>query len=164
MSETDLISNITTVINSMNHSLEYANTFYRSLTNQSRLNVSAETIHDGAFEAAGLGYVKWLQDNVNLGWFVYQVSRIPCVYGWAELANNLSETPNVDTASMFYSEWIQANLDWSYGADHSEMLENEVQYHNNSETFMVYNKLFREGMLFEIAFFESAIGRELPVA
>lgn len=39
------------------------------------------------------------------------------------------------------------------------MLQTSANLYNNSVTFETYNALFRQGMAFEIAFFESAIGK-----
>ncbi|OTA89992.1 hypothetical protein M434DRAFT_398311 [Hypoxylon sp. CO27-5] len=158
----DTRSDISWVIGRMNKSLGYADEFYQDIT--SKLNISTSVIDNGIFEAAGLGYVNWLRGSVGLGWFAYEVSRIACIYGWAEIANNLNSSINLDTNSAFYKEWIEVNLGWDYGARHSEKLESELQFYNNSKTFETYNRLFREGMLFEIDFFNSAIGRKLEQA
>ncbi|KAI1387740.1 uncharacterized protein F4822DRAFT_291359 [Hypoxylon trugodes] len=140
MSEPSLRSSIPAVIDSTNKSFQDAENFRRSLIND--LEISEDIIKNGTFHAAGLGYVKWLQENINLGWFAYQVSRIPCIYGWAELAKSLNNRQDVDHSSIFYQEWIVNNLDWNYGASHSQKLQKAVDRYNNSETFEVYNRLF----------------------
>jgi len=43
----------------------------------------------------------------------------------------------------------------------AEELQKAVDSYNNTENFEVYNRLFREGMAFEIAFFTSAVGKTL---
>ncbi|KAI3325866.1 hypothetical protein HD806DRAFT_488476, partial [Xylariaceae sp. AK1471] len=94
----------------MKEDLKYASDFRTNLTH---LHVPDSVIDNGTLQAAGLGYVKWLQENTNLGWSEYRISQIACVYGWAELANQLDKLPNKKNNKLFYSEWIQPNLDWS---------------------------------------------------
>lgn len=81
-------------------------------------------------------------------------------------------------ATLFYNEWVLPSLDWSYGnrmigtpslyyiervslsnPSYKERLQTPVELYNNSVSFEAYNILFRQGMAFEIAFFESAIGK-----
>ncbi|GAP91543.1 putative TENA THI-4 family protein [Rosellinia necatrix] len=149
---------INNTVQSMSDDLKYARGFRADLT---RLQVPDDIIDSGTLQAAGLGYVKSLQESTHLGWFEFQVSRIACIYGWAELASQLNMSSSTNKSTVFYKEWIEPNLGWSYGADMSEELEKELPFSNNSRTFPIYNQLFRQGLRFEIAFFESAIGKTL---
>ncbi|KAI0537857.1 hypothetical protein GGR58DRAFT_470116 [Xylaria digitata] len=154
-----LAAKINETVQSMNGDLEYSRDFRATLTNN--LEVPDHFIDNGTLQAVGLGYVKSLQENTNLGWFEFQVSRIACIYGWAELANQLNMSSSTNTSTMFYREWIEPNLDWGYGATMSDELQKDLPFNNNSRTFPVYNQLFRQGLRFEIAFFESAMGKNL---
>ena len=58
--------------------VSYAGTFRKDLID--KIGIPDNIISDGHFHAAGVGYVKWLQSNTNLGWFAFQVSRIACIY------------------------------------------------------------------------------------
>ncbi|KAI1493562.1 hypothetical protein F5X96DRAFT_687402 [Biscogniauxia mediterranea] len=157
--DSDLAAQINETTESMKRDLGYASDFREDLRNS--FNVSDADIDSHTLEAAGLGYVKWLQENTNLGWFAFQVSRIPCIYGWAELAYSLDHLPTVNTNTMFYEKWIKENSGWSYGKDMSERFEASLELFNNSETYPLYNRLFRQALRFETAFFESAMGKSL---
>ncbi|KAI1639313.1 hypothetical protein F4809DRAFT_657806 [Biscogniauxia mediterranea] len=157
--DSELAAQINETTESMIKDLGYASDFREIL--HDTFNVSDAVIDSNTLEAAGLGYVKWLQENTNLGWFAFQVSRIPCIYGWAELAYILDSLPNVNKSTIFYREWINANMGWDYGDKMSKRFEDSLKLFNNSETFPLYNRLFRQGLRFEIAFFESAMGKSL---
>ncbi|KAI5917727.1 hypothetical protein F4810DRAFT_716194 [Camillea tinctor] len=156
--DAELAKEISATVQSMNKSLDDAREFREILTKN--LTIPDSAIDNGALEAAGLGYVKWLQENTNLGWFAFEVSRIPCVYGWAELASNIESLPGVNNSTTFYQLWVKPNLDWGYGVKMSKKFEEHPEF-NNSETFPVYNDLFRQALRFETAFFESAINKSL---
>ncbi|XDG01578.1 hypothetical protein ABKA04_001193 [Annulohypoxylon sp. FPYF3050] len=161
----DLRSAITANINSMSGSLEYADQFYRNLTDPEEIDVPEIAVKNGSLRAAGLGYVQWLQGNTDLGWFGHRVSQIPCYYaseiGWSEIAHFLDSLQDTNKSSIFYRNWISPNLDLSYGAKISKQLEAGKNLYVDNQTFPRYSQLFREAMQFEIAFFESAVGKTL---
>jgi len=77
-SERESITKINETTSSLAEDIEYADDFRRNLTSQ--LSIPDFIINNGTFQTTGLGYVKWLQTNTDLGWFAYQVSRIACLY------------------------------------------------------------------------------------
>ncbi|KAI1119481.1 hypothetical protein F5Y14DRAFT_395473 [Nemania sp. NC0429] len=153
-----LPSSINDTVEEMEGDLEYAQSFLQDI--ESKLSIPDSVINQGGLQADGLGYVKWLSESTELGRYAWQVARIACIYGWGELANQLNASPTTKKGTIFDTEWIQLNLDWSYGDEMSKEFQANIAY-NNSLTFAAYNILFREGLRFEIAFFESAIGKTL---
>ncbi|KAI0903355.1 hypothetical protein F4823DRAFT_635946 [Ustulina deusta] len=155
----NLSSQISATVQSMQSSLEYAEEFRDDLTHN--LAIPETYINNGEPHAAVLGYVKWLQESTSLGWFGFQVARIACIYGWAEIANKLNASSETKNNTLFYNDWIQPNLDWGYGTNMSRQFEEAIKLNKSSESFEVYSRLFRQGLRFEVAFFESAINKTL---
>lgn len=59
--------------------MDYARDF-RKETLIDGLKIAKPNIDGGSLNAAGAAYLRWLQANINCGWYAFQVSRIACVY------------------------------------------------------------------------------------
>ncbi|KAK8115352.1 hypothetical protein PG999_007421 [Apiospora kogelbergensis] len=160
-SELQLSTQMNRAIRSLQDGLEYSMEFRHNLTSPDHLNVSEKVVEAGHLQAAPLGYVKWLRESTELGWFGFQVAKIACSYGWGELAHQLLVSDNTNKRTKFFQEWIEPNADWSYGSRLSEHLEKVKAQYVTDETFEAYSLLFRQGISFEIGFFQSAIGKTL---
>ncbi|KAF4463084.1 serine threonine kinase [Fusarium albosuccineum] len=121
--------------------LEYASQFRQDLESPNHLNVSDAVIENAKLEPVLRRYVDWLGENTQLGWYLFSVSRIACIY------------------SKFFDEWVSPNLDWDYGSKLSVQLQEVVNINNDTETFATANRLFRQALVFETEFFESAVGK-----
>lgn len=66
------------VVDSMHGSIQYADTFRKTLKND--LDIRDSIIENRSFKGAGAAYVDWLQRNVNDDKYAFQVSRIACIY------------------------------------------------------------------------------------
>ncbi|KAI1172043.1 hypothetical protein F4777DRAFT_582327 [Nemania sp. FL0916] len=143
-----LNASINATVDDMKGDLAYAQDFFDDITKN--LNISKTVIDQGGLQAAGLGYVKWLQASTSLG----------RDKGWGEIANQLNSSGTTQKNTIFYEKWISPNLDWSYGQKMSNEFQANLVF-NNSLTFPAYNILFREGLRNEIAFFEGALGKTL---
>lgn len=71
-------TSINDTVTCMQGDIKYASEFRQNLTHD--LGIQATIIDKGMFNAAGVGYVRWLQANTNLGFYAFQVSRIACIY------------------------------------------------------------------------------------
>ncbi|KAF5683051.1 TENA THI-4 family [Fusarium denticulatum] len=145
----------------MTGDLEYASSFRQDLTSPDHLNVSSSVVKNAKLEPVLREYVDWLGDNTNLGWYLWSISRLPCIYGWAEIAYQLNQSSTTVRGTKFIDEWLTPNLEWSYGAKLSVELQEVLVANNNTETFAVANGLFRKAMEYETAFFESALGKTI---
>ncbi|KAF5003446.1 hypothetical protein FDECE_9996 [Fusarium decemcellulare] len=141
--------------------LEYASQFRQDLESPKHLNVSDAVIENAKLEPVLRRYVDWLGENTQLGRYLFSVSRIACIYGWAEIAYHLNQSSTTVRESKFFDEWVTPNLDWSYGSKLSVQLQEVVNINNDTETFATANRLFRQALVFETEFFESAIGKTL---
>lgn len=72
------VTGISNAVNSMQGDIHYASDFRQNLVDS--LDIEETIIENGMFNSAGVGYVRWLQANTNLGWYAFQVSRIACIY------------------------------------------------------------------------------------
>ncbi|KAJ4066494.1 hypothetical protein NW756_010002 [Fusarium oxysporum] len=160
-SAADQTSAINETVLDMTSDLEYASHFRQDLTSPDHLNVSSTVVKNAKLEPVLRQYVDWLGENTKLGWYLFSVSRVPCIYGWAEIAYQLNQSSSTVRGTKFFDEWISPNLDWSYGAKLSVELQEVLSANNNTETFAVANGLFRQALEFETAFFESAVGKVL---
>ncbi|KAK2691424.1 hypothetical protein QWA68_008840 [Fusarium oxysporum] len=160
-SAADQTSAINETVLDMTSDLEYASHFRQDLTSPDHLNVSSTVVKNAKLEPVLRQYVDWLGENTKLGWYLFSVSRVPCIYGWAEIAYQLNQSSSTVRGTKFFDEWISPNLDWSYGAKLSVELQEVLSANNNTETFAVANGLFRRALEFETAFFESAVGKVL---
>ncbi|KAL5621019.1 hypothetical protein FOBRF1_004265 [Fusarium oxysporum] len=160
-SAADQTSAINETVLDMTSDLEYASHFRQDLTSPDHLNVSSTVVKNAKLEPVLRQYVDWLGENTKLGWYLFSVSRVPCIYGWAEIAYRLNQSSSTVRGTKFFDEWISPNLDWSYGAKLSVELQEVLSANNNTETFAVANGLFRQALEFETAFFESAVGKVL---
>lgn len=70
-----MYSAVVGVQTSMNYALNF-----RQKTLIDGLHIDKSIIDDGSFNAAGIGYVRWLQANTNFGLNAFLVSRIACIY------------------------------------------------------------------------------------
>ncbi|EWZ81912.1 hypothetical protein FOWG_14334 [Fusarium oxysporum f. sp. lycopersici MN25] len=156
-SAADQTSAINETVLDMTSDLEYTSHFRQDLTSPDHLNVSSTVVKNAKLEPVLRQYVDWLGENTKLGWYLFSVSRVPCIYGWAEIAYQLNQSSSTVRGTKFFDEWISPNLDWSYGVELQEVLS----ANNNTETFAVANGLFRQALEFETAFFESAVGKVL---
>ncbi|RKL46455.1 hypothetical protein BFJ70_g2944 [Fusarium oxysporum] len=138
-SAADQTSAINETVLDMTSDLEYASHFRQDLTSPNHLNVSSTVVKNAKLEPVLRQYVDWLGENTKLGWYLFSVSRVPCIYGWAEIAYQLNQSSS--TVRVELQEVLSAN--------------------NNTETFAVANGLFRQALEFETAFFESAVGKVL---
>ncbi|KAG4274718.1 hypothetical protein FPRO04_09082 [Fusarium proliferatum] len=136
-SAADQTSAINETVLDMTGDLEYASSFREDLTSPDHLNVSSSVVKNTKLEPVLREYVDWLGDNTNLGWYLWSISRLPCIYGWAEIAYQLNQSST--TVRVELQEVLIAN--------------------NNTETFAVANGLFRKALEYETAFFESALGK-----
>ncbi|KAK5989816.1 hypothetical protein PT974_08077 [Cladobotryum mycophilum] len=154
-SQKDVVSSLNDSIISINTQIAFTAEYRHNLTTE--LGIQPSILEEKSPNRAIQVYMAWLQSNIHFGWFAYQVSRIPCLYGWGEIANKVNEEMS-DAArdSMFYKQWVEPNKNWVYGADLSAHLQDKVELHNNTETFEIYNRIFREAMALEMAFLESA--------
>ncbi|KAI1047248.1 hypothetical protein LB505_013286 [Fusarium chuoi] len=143
----------------MTGDLEYASSFRQDLTSPDHLNVSSSVVENAKLEPVLREYVNWLGDNTNLGWYLWSISRLPCIYGWAEIAYQLNQSSTTVRDTKFFDEWISPNLEWRYGARLSVELQEVLIANNNTETFAIANGLFRKALEYETAFFESALGK-----
>lgn len=66
-------------VDGVRSSIKYALDF-RQKTLIDGLHIDKSIIDDGSFNAAGIGYVRWLQANTNFGLKAFLVSRIACIY------------------------------------------------------------------------------------
>lgn len=64
----------------MTGDLEYASSFRQDLTSPDHLNVSSSVVENAKLEPVLREYVNWLGDNTNLGWYLWSISRLPCIY------------------------------------------------------------------------------------
>ncbi|CZR42750.1 uncharacterized protein FPRO_10053 [Fusarium proliferatum ET1] len=158
-SAADQASAINETVLDMTGDLEYASSFREDLTSPDHLNVSSSVVKNAKLEPVLREYVDWLGDNTNLGWYLWSISRLPCIYGWAEIAYQLNQSSTTVRDSKFFDEWISPNLEWRYGAKLSVELQEVLIANNNTETFAVANGLFRKALEYETAFFESALGK-----
>ncbi|KAL7621809.1 hypothetical protein AAE478_007309 [Parahypoxylon ruwenzoriense] len=153
--------------NSTAHSMvkdaAFAASFRDSLMNERTFNIPSTTIDNGHLHPAALGYAKWLQQTTKLGWYASQVARLPCIYGWPKLAASLQvvadSSGNTDT--LFYREWIEQNNYNSSAVKLSNLLDTYYADYSGPRDDDIYKMVFRQAMSFEIAFFESAVGRKL---
>ncbi|EXA41492.1 hypothetical protein FOVG_09967 [Fusarium oxysporum f. sp. pisi HDV247] len=76
----------------MTSDLEYASHFRQDLTSPDHLNVSSTVVKNAKLEPVLRQYVDWLGENTKLGWYLFSVSRVPCIYGWAEIAYQLNQS------------------------------------------------------------------------
>ncbi|KAF5645173.1 TENA THI-4 family [Fusarium sp. NRRL 52700] len=157
-SAADQTSAINETVLDMTGDLEYASSFREDLTSPDHLNVSSTVVKNAKLEPVLREYVDWLGGNTNLGWYLWSISRLPCIYGWAEIAYQLNQSSTTVRGTKFYDEWLTPNLEWSYGAKLSVELQEVLSANNNTETFAVANGLFRKALEYETAFFESALG------
>ncbi|KAI1017538.1 hypothetical protein LB504_003873 [Fusarium proliferatum] len=160
-SAADQTSAINETVLDMTGDLEYASSFREDLTSPDHLNVSSSVVKNAKLEPVLREYVDWLGDNTNLGWYLWSISRLPCIYGWAEIAYQLNQSSTTVRDTKFYDEWISPNLEWRYGAKLSVELQEVLIANNNTETFAIANGLFRKALEYETAFFESALGKVL---
>ncbi|KAF5538892.1 TENA THI-4 family [Fusarium phyllophilum] len=137
----------------MTGDLEYASSFRQDLTSPDHLNVSSSVVKNAKLEPVLREYVDWLGDNTNLGWYLWSISRLPCIY--------LNQSSSTVRGTKFFDEWLTPNLEWSYGTKLSVELQEVLIANNNTETFAVANGLFRKALEYETAFFESALGKVL---
>ncbi|ENH62278.1 hypothetical protein FOC1_g10015246 [Fusarium oxysporum f. sp. cubense race 1] len=139
-SAADQTSAINETVLDMTSDLEYASHFRQDLTSPDHLNVSSTVVKNAKLEPVLRQYVDWLGENTKLGWYLFSVSRVPCIYGQNSSTSGFLRTL---TGAMELScpEVLSAN--------------------NNTETFAVANGLFRQALEFETAFFESAVGKVL---
>ncbi|KAF5969147.1 hypothetical protein FBULB1_10400 [Fusarium bulbicola] len=158
-SAADQTSAINETVLDMTGDLEYASSFRQDLTSPEHLNVSSSVVKNAKLEPVLREYVDWLRDNTNLGWYLWSISRLPCIYGWAEIAYQLNQSTSTVRGTKFFDEWLAPNLEWSYGAKLSIELQEVLSATNNTETFAVANGLFRKALEYETAFFESALGK-----
>ncbi|KAF5652425.1 TENA THI-4 family [Fusarium sp. NRRL 25303] len=160
-SAADQTSAINETVLDMTGDLEYASSFREDLASSNHLNVSSSVVKNTKLEPVLREYVDWLGDNTNLGWYLWSISRLPCIYGWAEIAYQLDQSSTTVRDTKFFDEWISPNLEWRYGAKLSVELQEVLIANNNTETFAVANGLFRKALEYETAFFESALGKVL---
>ncbi|KAF5586394.1 TENA THI-4 family [Fusarium subglutinans] len=158
-SAADQTSAINETVLDMAGDLEYASSFLVDLTSPDHLNVSSAVVKNAKLEPVLREYVHWLGDNTNLGWYLWSISRLPCIYGWAEIAYQLNQSSSTVRGTKFFNEWLTPNLEWSYGAKLSVELQEVLSANNNTATFAIANGLFRKALEYETAFFESALGK-----
>ncbi|KAI1264087.1 hypothetical protein F5Y18DRAFT_437234 [Xylariaceae sp. FL1019] len=134
---------------------------FRNETLIKDLGIAPHYIDDRSRSVEELAYANWLQKNADLGWFTMHVASIPCIYGWVQLASKWNVSIATNKNSTFYETWIAPNADPSYGVSLSDFLEaNRAEYYS-AEANRTWNAVFRQALLFEIAFFNSAIGKTL---
>jgi hypothetical protein len=79
-SAADQTSAINETVLDMTSDLEYASHFRQDLTSPDHLNVSSTVVKNAKLEPVLRQYVDWLGENTKLGWYLFSVSRVPCIY------------------------------------------------------------------------------------
>ncbi|KAF8241365.1 hypothetical protein K440DRAFT_665347, partial [Wilcoxina mikolae CBS 423.85] len=105
------------------------------------------------------GYTSWLQlhamtDDVFAGY----VRMVPCLYGWNAIAHRLSLSYTATENTLFHTHWFRDSILDRSANKLSDYLEaNRVDYECPAN-WKKWNESFRQACLFEIAFFEAAMG------
>ncbi|KAF9630189.1 hypothetical protein BFW01_g370 [Lasiodiplodia theobromae] len=163
---TELLSVLAEETASMQGDVDYAWSF-RNDTLATTLSVPLDVVDAGRRGVAQLAYSDWLQKNLDLGWFTLHVMAIPCIYGWAKLAEHLDSSNTTRKDTVFYKTWIEPNLDPSYGnalmgADKAgDFLEANRDVYYSADANQTWTSVFRQALQFEISLFNSAIGTSL---